>query len=83
MLASAGAIYGVGASSAFDYARLQVDGAEYTDLPAAEEAVAGARGENLFRLSTEPLEDRARGAADGRPGQRRRPAAGDPGGDPP
>lgn len=56
MLASAGAIYGVGASSAFDYARLQVDGATYTDLAAAEEAVADARGENLFRLSTEPLE---------------------------
>lgn len=56
MLASAGAVYGVGASSAFDYARLQVDGAIFTDLAAAEEAVAGARGENLFRLSTEPLE---------------------------
>jgi hypothetical protein len=55
MLASAGAIYGAGASSAFDYARLQVDGATYTDLAAAEEAVADARGENLFRLSTEPL----------------------------
>jgi cell division septal protein FtsQ len=57
MLASAGAIYGVGASSAFDYARLQVDGAIYTDLTAAEKAVADARGENLFRLSTEPLEE--------------------------
>jgi cell division septal protein FtsQ len=56
LLASAGAIYGVGASSAFDYARLQVDGAVYTELADAEEAVAGARGENLFRLSTGPLE---------------------------
>ncbi len=56
MLASAGAIYGVGASPAFEYARLRVDGAVYTELAAAEEAVAGARGENLFRLSTEPLE---------------------------
>jgi cell division septal protein FtsQ len=56
LLASAGAIYGVGASSAFDYAHLRVDGAVYTDLADAEEAVAGARGENLFRLSTEPLQ---------------------------
>lgn len=56
MLASAGAIYGVGASSAFDYVRLRVDGAVYTDLAVAEEAVAGARGENLFRLSTEPFQ---------------------------
>lgn len=55
ILASAGAIYGVGASSAFDYARLQIDGAAYTDLAVAEEAVSGARGENLFRLSTGPL----------------------------
>jgi hypothetical protein len=55
MLAAAGAIYGVGASSAFDYARLQLDGATYTDPSMAESAVAGARGENLFRLSTEPL----------------------------
>lgn len=55
MLASAGAIYGVGASSAFEYARLRVDGAVYTDLAAAEGAVAPARGENLFRLSTDPL----------------------------
>ena len=55
MLASAGAIYGVGASSAFDYTRLQVEGATYTDPSAAEDAVAAARGENLFRLSTAPL----------------------------
>jgi hypothetical protein len=56
MLASAGGIYGVGASSAFEYARLQVDGAVFTELAAAEDAVADARGENLFRLSTAPLE---------------------------
>jgi len=56
MLASAGAIYGVGASPAFEYARLEVAGAVFTDLVAAEEAVAAARGENLFRLSTTPLE---------------------------
>lgn len=55
MLASAGAIYGVGASSAFVYSKLQVDGAVYTDTAAAEGAIAIARGQNLFRLSTSPL----------------------------
>jgi cell division septal protein FtsQ len=55
LLASAGAIYGVGASSAFVYAGLRVDGAVYTDPAAVETAVAAARGQNLFRLSTGPL----------------------------
>ena len=55
MLASAGAIYGAGASSAFVYTKLQVDGAVYTDPAAAESAIAIARGQNLFRLSTSPL----------------------------
>jgi len=55
MLASAGAIYGVGASPAFVYANLQVDGAVYTDAAAAETVIAAARGQNLFRLSTGPL----------------------------
>ncbi len=55
MLASAGAIYGVGASSAFEYAHLQVEGAVYTDPAAVEEALGDVRGANLFRLSTEPL----------------------------
>lgn len=56
MLASAGAIYGVGASSAFEFAHLDVDGALFTDAAAAEDAMGQAHGENLFRLSTEPLE---------------------------
>jgi hypothetical protein len=56
MLASAAAIYGVGASSAFDYARLQVDGLQFTDAPAVEAALAGVRGRNLFGLTTAPLE---------------------------
>jgi len=55
LLASAGAIYGVGASPAFEYAHLQVVGAVFTDPAAAEDAVADARGANLFQLSTEPL----------------------------
>ena len=55
LLASAGAVYGVGASSAFVYASLRVDGAVYTDTAAVERAIAAARGQNLFRLSTAPL----------------------------
>ena len=55
MLASAGAIYGVGASPAFVYAHLRLDGAVYTDAAAAEASISSARGQNLFRLSTGPL----------------------------
>ena len=56
MLVSAAAIYGVGASSAFDYTKLQLAGLTFTDQSAVEAALAGARGENLFGLSTAPLE---------------------------
>ncbi len=56
ILASAGGIYGVGASSAFEYTTLRVDGARFTDVAAAAEAIGDAQGENLFRLSTGPLE---------------------------
>ncbi len=55
MLVSAAAIYGVGASSAFDYTKLQLDGLTYTDQNAVEAALASARGENLFGLSTTAL----------------------------
>jgi cell division protein FtsQ len=55
LLASAGANNGVGASSAFVYTGLRVDGAIYTDTAAVETAIAAARGQNLFRLSTGPL----------------------------
>jgi hypothetical protein len=55
MLLTAAAIYGVGASSAFDYRTLEVEGARYTDTSAVESALAVARGENLFVLSTTPL----------------------------
>jgi hypothetical protein len=48
-------IYGVGASSAFDYTRLQVDGTHLTDSHAVEAAISVARGENLFMLETGPL----------------------------
>jgi hypothetical protein len=55
MLISAAAIYGVGASSAFDYTKLQLQGLVFTDPAAVESALAGARGENLFGLSTGQL----------------------------
>lgn len=55
MLVSAGAFYGVGASAAFDYTRLQVDGLVFTDEVTVEAALADARGENLFQLQTGPL----------------------------
>ena len=42
MLASAGAIYGVGASSAFVYSNLRVEGVVYADPAAAEAAIATA-----------------------------------------
>lgn len=55
MLLSAAAIYGVGASTAFDYTKLQLDGVRFTDPTAVEAALVTARGENLFQLSTGPL----------------------------
>ena len=55
MLVSAAAIYGVGASSAFDYTRLQLSGLTWTDQNGVEAALANARGHNLFGLSTTPL----------------------------
>jgi cell division septal protein FtsQ len=57
-LASAAAIYGVASSSAFEYAKLRVLGAHYTDVSAVEESLAGIRGDNLFRIDTRPLEAR-------------------------
>lgn len=55
MLVSAAAMYGVGASTAFDYTKLQLDGVRLTDPTAVEAALVTARGENLFQLSTGPL----------------------------
>jgi cell division protein FtsQ len=55
MLVSAAAIYGVGASPAFDYTKMQLEGVQLTDPAAVEAALTAVRGENLFRLSTGPL----------------------------
>ena len=72
MLVSAAAIYGVGASSAFDYTKLQLDGLTYTDQNAVEAPLASARGENLFGLSTTAAGQRPRVDADGQVGARSR-----------
>jgi POTRA domain, FtsQ-type len=55
-LASAAAIYGVASSSAFDYAKLRVLGAHYTDVATVEASLADIRGDNLFGVDTHPLE---------------------------
>jgi hypothetical protein len=57
MLVSAAAMYGVGASSAFAYRTLEIGGARYTDEAAIAGALDEVRGDNLFRISTAPLED--------------------------
>jgi cell division septal protein FtsQ len=57
MLVAAAAMYGVGASSAFEYRALRVDGARFTDVAQVESILGDARGRNLFRLSTEPFTD--------------------------
>jgi hypothetical protein len=55
-LLSAAAIYGVGASSAFEYATLTLDAPlRFTPQAAVDAALAPARGANLFELSTSPL----------------------------
>ncbi len=58
MLLVAGALYGLGASSAFDLARIRVEGAGLTDPAVVERALDDVRGSNLFRLQTAPLAGR-------------------------
>lgn len=60
MLLSAAAIYGVGASSAFEFRELEIDGLVFTDREEVVEVVDEVRGANLFRLSTAPLAARLR-----------------------
>ena len=55
MLVSAAAIYGVGASPAFEYRSLHLDGVTYTDPTAVRAALAVVTGKNLFQLVTRPL----------------------------
>jgi hypothetical protein len=58
MLASAAAIYGVSASSAFGVADVDVAGIRYSDETAVHDRLAVPAGANLFGLATEPLEAR-------------------------
>ena len=55
MLASAGAIYGLAASSAFGFSKLEVTGAQITAQADVSTRLALTDGQNLFKLSTQPL----------------------------
>jgi hypothetical protein len=56
MLTSAGAIYGLTASSAFGLSVVDVFGATFTGAATVTERLALATGQNLFDIATEPLE---------------------------
>jgi hypothetical protein len=56
MLLSGAAIYGVANSTAFEYARMELDGATFTAAADVEAALADVRGANLFQLRTGPLD---------------------------
>lgn len=58
MLASAAAIYGVAASSAFAVSELELSGIRYSDEATVRALLAVPDGTNVFRLATEPLEAR-------------------------
>ncbi len=60
MLASAAAVYGVGAAPAFTLTGLDLVGIRYTDEAAVRQRLAIPDGTNVFRLDTEPLEKRLR-----------------------
>lgn len=55
ILLSGAAIYGVANSSAFEVARIEVRGADYTPAGDVEAALDGSLGANLFQLRTGPL----------------------------
>ena len=58
MLISAGAVYGLGSTSAFGFGRLDVSGATLTGDQAIRDKVGLADGTNLVGLSTAPIEAR-------------------------
>jgi cell division septal protein FtsQ len=60
MLVSSAAVYGVGQATIFEYTDTIIEGATFTDQDAIVAALQDARGTNLFRLVTRPLEDRVR-----------------------
>lgn len=55
MLCSAGAIYGLTASSAFGVSRIDVAGATITGAATVTDRLALVTGQNLFDIATEPL----------------------------
>jgi hypothetical protein len=58
MLVSAGAIYGVGASPAFGFKTLELDGDRYTIADDVRDLVGVAGGANLFLVATDVIEVR-------------------------
>jgi cell division septal protein FtsQ len=58
MLATAAAIYGLAATSAFGFARLQIEGATITTNATVRSQLDLPSGINLFEIATEPLEVR-------------------------
>ena len=60
MLIAAGAIYGLSATAAFGFDRLEVVGAALTDEAAVRSAVGLEPGTNLVGLATGPIADRLR-----------------------
>jgi len=60
MLVSALAVYGLSATSAFGFARLQIEGTTITTEQVVRDRLDLAEGENLFEIATEPLEARIR-----------------------
>ena len=81
MLVSAAAIYGVGASSAFDYTKLQLDGLTYTDQNAVEAALAERPRREPVRAVHDGPRERPRIDADRQVGPGPGPAAGHARGD--
>jgi cell division septal protein FtsQ len=58
LLVSGGALYGAGASDAFRFETLVLDGLRWTDATAVRELVGVEPGENLVGLRTRPIADR-------------------------
>ena len=58
MLLSAGAVYGLAATSAFGFGRLEIEGTTITPDAAIRDRLGLTEGENILEIQTEPLEDR-------------------------
>lgn len=60
MLLSAMAVYGLAATSAFGFSKLQIEGSTITSEATIRDSLALTEGENLFDMATEPLVARLR-----------------------